>query len=168
MKKHFWIVVVLFVFVSSLACSLSDIENVSDVGISVCSFKNNEKVVTCQSAKADVTDKSETRFNVGNQDTPKEITSASVNFHLTVEGQGEAKISFTDANGKVESISATNDHPGEISADVKLTRESVRTAPEATRTGMDMESVYFIVTVEVVSGEKAEGVQINTEVLGVR
>jgi hypothetical protein len=168
MKKRFWVIVVACLLISGLACSMSDIENVSDVGISVCSYKNNEKVITCQSAKADITTPSETQFNVGNQDTPAETTSASVTFHVTVEGQGEVKVSFKDAGGQTVSINATKDQPGELTADVPLTRKTVREAPEATRTGMDMESVFFIVKVEVVGGEKAEGVQINADVLGVR
>ena len=168
MKKHFWVIVVVCLLISGLACSMSDFENVSDIGISACSYKNGEKGVTCQSAKADITTPAETQFNVGNQDTPAEITSAPVTFHVTVAGQGEVKVSFKDAAGQTVSINATKDQPGELTAEVALTRKTVRDAPEATRTGMDMEAVFFIVKVEVLGGEKAEGVQINAEVLGVR
>ena len=60
-------------------------------------------------------------------------------------------------------VTAFIGNPEEISADVALTLEHVRSAAEATRTGMDMDNRYFIVTVEALGGAKAEGVQINID-----
>jgi hypothetical protein len=58
-------------------------------------------------------------------------------------------------------VTATKDYPGEVTGDALLTRAKIRDAAEATRTGMSMENLYFIVNVEALGGTKAEGVQLN-------
>jgi hypothetical protein len=168
MQKRMWWAVLAVLCLMGLACSMSDIENVSSVAFSSCSIKNGEHVYHCQSAQADVEKAEEIQFNVGNQETAKEITSASVTFNLTVAGQGEAKITVKTAGGEKVSVSANKDKPGTLSADVPLTRKTVRETAEATRTGMDTEAVFFLISVEPVGGKKAEGVQVSAEVSGTR
>ncbi len=61
-------------------------------------------------------------------------------------------------------VNASQANPGEITGDVPLTWEQVRDAAEATRTGMDIDNVYFLVNVESLGGAVAQGVQMKIDV----
>ena len=163
MRKHPVLFLFIILLAVSLACSASDLGNVSDVGITQCTQLNGQTAITCQSARADVSGKSEAKFNFSTSWSPADASAAHIQLTLTVAGQGQAQASFKTAGGRIVTVQASGSAPGTVTADVPLILEHVRDAAEATRTGMSMDNKYFIVDIRPLGGAKAEGVQINFE-----
>jgi hypothetical protein len=164
MRKHPILFLFILLLAVSLACSASDLGNVSDVGITQCTQTNGRNTITCQSARADISGKSRAKFNFSTGWNPADASVAHVQLTLTVAGQGQAQASFKIAGSQTATVQASSSETGSVSADVPLTLEHVRSAAEATRTGMSMDNKYFIVDIQPLGGAKAEGVQINVEV----
>lgn len=163
MRKHPVMFLFIILLAVSLACSASDLGNIADVGITQCTQTNGKATITCQSAKADVSGKSQAKFNFSTDWSPADARQVHIQLTLTVAGQGQVQASFKIAGGQTVTVTASSSETGSVSADVPLTLEHVRSAAEATRTGMSMDNKYFIVELQPLGDAKAEGVQINFE-----